>query len=432
MKFGKSDFAPFADSPKGLPLVMVELCMRAFALKLLREIRGMPFPVHVLVGGHFINRFGSFVMPFLALYLSDRGISLGNVAAVLVAMSLGGLLAPVVSGYLSDAIGRRNTICLSLVTSAVSIFALYYCQSLPQLVAVATLHGFCSHLYSPAANALLTDLVGMEQRVIAFAYMRLAINAGFAAGPAVAGLLFSRAPMLIFVGDAVTTLIFAGLALMWLPHGLRTVTGRVSSPRVIWQSWREALVHMAGNRPFRIYLLAALCMEIAFVQVFNVLSLSSTDRGLSPAQYGIVMGLNGALIMLIELPLNQWARRFNLQRVMVVGFVLTGLGCAAFGLMHTQMEFFAAMTLFTIGEMLSLPISMSYLSNMAPEQFRGRYYGIKGICWALAGMAGSSGVWFYGQMGDHWWYLAGGIGMLGGLIMLGSIYQQRASENTSV
>jgi MFS family permease len=392
--------------------------MFAFGKTLWADLRALPRSVQVLVGGQFINRFGNFVLPFLALYLSDLGISMGKVALVLGAMSVGGLFGPVTSGYLADAVGRRNTIVLSLITGALSMVALYFCQTVPQFMVVAAVHGFCAMLYGPAANALLTDLVTPEQRIIAFAYMRLAINAGFAAGPAVAGLLFSRAPIMIFIGDAATTLIFAGFALAWLPHGLRTVAGRAASLNVIWQSWGAALRDMARNRDYLQYLGGMLLMATAFAQVFNVLALTTADCGLTPAQYGVVMGFNGGLIMVFELPLNQWARRYELKRVLVAGFAIVGLGTAAFGVMHTQGGFLAAMALFTLGEMLSLPTGMSYASLLAPETFRGRYFGIRGMVWALAGMMGSSGVWFYGRIGGTWWLIAGGIGMLGGALML--------------
>ena len=391
--------------------------MRAFATKLIADVRGLPRSVHILVGGQFINRFGGFVLPFLALYLTGRGIGMGQVALVLGLISIGGLLGPIVSGYLSDAIGRRNTIVVALACSAITTVSLYYCQTVPEFMVVAFLHGFCAFLYGPAANAMLTDLVTEDQRVIAFALMRLAINAGFAAGPAVAGLLFSRAPALIFYGDAFTTLIYALLAFLYLPHGLRTITGKVTSLNVIWQSWREALVDMIHNRPFVILVISSLLMEIAFVQGFNVLAITATDRGLSPAQYGVVMALNGVLVLLIELPLNQWARRFDLRKVLVLGFALVWLGCASFGFMRTQPGFLLGMILFTIGEMLALPISMSYASTLAPTAYRGRYFGMRSIVWAVAGMVGSSGVWFYGQLGDNWWYVAGGIGVLGAIVM---------------
>ncbi|MFI5356599.1 MAG: MFS transporter [Opitutales bacterium] len=399
--------------------------MVAFVRKFLADVRSLPRSVHVLVVGQFINRFGSFVLPFLALFLSDRGIGLGQVALVLGAMSAGGLLAPVASGYLADAIGRRNTIVLSLATSAVTVVLLYFCRNVPQFMIVALGHGFCTMLYGPAANALLTDLVTPAQRVIAFALLRLAINLGFAAGPSIAGLLFSRAPIFIFIGDSLTTLIFAILAWNWLPHGLRTVAGRISSTRVFWSSWRAAWVDATHNRPFWQFLIATLLMSVAFVQVFNVLVIAATHRGLTPAEYGVVMGLNGVLIVLFEVALNQWVSRFDLRRVLVVGFVLVGLGCASFGLMRTQAGFLGAMTLLTAGEMLSLPIGTTYASMLAPEAYRGRYFGLRGMVWALAGVSGSSGVWFYGRLGDAWWYVAGGIGLLGGVVMLAQVMTDR-------
>jgi MFS family permease len=403
--------------------------MRAFLTNLISDIKGLDRSVHVLIIGQFINRFGSFVMPFLALYLSGIGIGMGNVALVLGVMSVGGMFGPIVSGYLSDALGRRNTIVVALISGAISTVALYHCHTLPQFLVVGFLHGFCGFLYGPASNALLTDLVPEDKRAIAFALMRLAINAGFAAGPAVAGLLFTRAPMLIFYGDAFSTLVFAGLSFAMLPHGLRTVAGRITSPKVIWQSWREALSDMLRNRPFVFLILSTLLMEIAFVQAFNVLAITTTGRGLSAAQYGVVMALNGVLIIFLEIPLNQWVRRFDLRRVLVIGIILVAAGCASFGAMRTQQGFFIGMTLFTLGEMLALPISMSYASTLAPKAYRGRYFGLRGIVWATAGLMGSSGVWFYGKLGDHWWYIAGGIGFMGAVLML---YSMRFSERPKV
>lgn len=392
--------------------------MSAYLPHLIREIRGLPRPVFVLVGGQFVNRFGSFVMPFLTLFLTGRGFSMGHVASVIGAMSIGSLFGPFVSGYLSDALGRRNTIVFSLVTSATTLFGLYWCTTIPALMLLSAVHGFCAFLYNPAANALLTDLVTPEQRVTAFALMRLAVNAGFAAGPAVAGLLYHRAPILIFIGDALTTLIFAVLAWYWLPHGLRTVEGRAAAVAVIWQSWAEALADVARNRRFQQYLLAVLFMAISFLQVGNVLAIDTITRGITPAQYGLIMGFNGVLIVLFELPVTHWARRFHLRRVLIAGYSITGLGCASFAFAHTVPGYLLAMGLYTFGEMLSLPIGSSYSSELAPQKFRGRYFGVSGTIWAIAGLVGSSGIWFYGQMGSVWWIIAGASGVVGALVML--------------
>lgn len=310
--------------------------MFSFIRTLLADMRSMPRALWVLTGGQFINRFGSFVFPFFALYLQERGLSLAEVAGVLGAISVGGTLAPFIGGYLANAIGRRNTMMISLVGSAITVLAMYYSSGREVLIALALLHGAVTYMFGPAANALLTDVVPAEKRVVAFAIFRLALNAGFAAGPAVAGFLFTRSPALIFWGDAVTTLVFAFLAWALLPHGLKTVTGRVSSPRVAWESWRNAAGDAWGNKPFLQLMVAKLLMAVAFVQVFNVLALDATGRGLSMVDYGIVMGFNGFIIMLVELPLAQWIKRFPARLISGLGFALIGLGCASFALVETM------------------------------------------------------------------------------------------------
>jgi MFS family permease len=392
--------------------------MFAFLQRLSRDIRALPRPVFVLVGGQFVNRFGAFVMPFLALFLTGRGFSMGSVAAVIGAMSVGSLFGPFVSGYLSDALGRRNTIVLSLVTSATSLLGLYWCSTVPALMALSVFHGFCAFLYNPAANALLTDLVTPEQRVTAFALMRLAVNAGFSVGPAVAGLLYHRAPILIFIGDALTTLLFAAFAWAWLPHGLRTVEGRAAAVAVIWQSWAEALADVAKNRRFLQYLAALLFMAISFLQAGNVLAIDTMARGITPEQYGVIMAFNGVLIVCFELPVTQWARRFSLRRVLIVGYSITGLGCASFAFAHSVGGYLLAMAFYTFGEMLSIPIGSSYSGELAPVKYRGRYFGVSGTMWAIAGLVGSGGIWCYGQIGTLWWIVAGACGVIGGLILL--------------
>lgn len=115
--------------------------MLTFFRTLLAEMRTLPLAVWVLTGGQFINRFGSFVFPFMALYLQDRGLALAEIAWVLGAISLGGTIAPFAGGYLADAIGRRNTIVISLVGSAVSVLAMFYSPGLGSLLVWAVVHG---------------------------------------------------------------------------------------------------------------------------------------------------------------------------------------------------------------------------------------------------------------------------------------------------
>ncbi|EDY82860.1 transporter, major facilitator family [Verrucomicrobiia bacterium DG1235] len=387
--------------------------------ELYSEIRSMPRPVFVLVLGQFLNRFGSFVYPFFALYLKDKSFDLSEIAGVMAALGTGHFLGPIAGGYLADAIGRRNTIVVSLVSSATLLMVMYFMDNYVLLLGVGALYGFSVFVFGAPASALLTDLVPVEKRVTAFALFRLAINAGFAAGPAVAGLLYVKSPFYIFVGDAASTLAFAVLAFFFLPHGLRTIEGNVSSPRVVVRNWIDAAVDAHRNVEFRRFLTAVLLMGVSFAQIFMILSLFASDRGLSPAVYGMVMALNGVIIIVVEMPAMQWIKTLNPRPVLAFGYALIGMGCGLFAFAESVVGFVVAMVVFTIGEIIALPLGMAYSSGLAPEKYRGRYFGLRGMTWALSNLLASAGVWLYGELGVAWWFVAGCFGLAGAAVILG-------------
>ena len=184
---------------------------------LIENLRALPSPVWILVLGTFINRFGTFVVPFLLLYLSDEGFSLVRSGMVLSSYGVGNLAAAWLGGYFTDRFGRKNTTVLSMFSSSVVMMAIPMAVSVmadagwdegPRLLAVmalTALAGMTAELYRPASNALLTDMVPESNRVTAFSVYRLAINAGWAFGPAAAGLLAKYSFVYLFIGDAITS-----------------------------------------------------------------------------------------------------------------------------------------------------------------------------------------------------------------------------------
>ncbi len=396
-----------------------------FVRRLIKDLTTYEKPVYVLIVGQFLNKFGAFVFPFLSLFLQDRDYSRGEITLVFAALSSGGLLGPLVAGYLSDSIGRRNTLVISLVGSSISLVALYFCSSFGCLVVVSSIHGFASFLFGAPANALMTDLVPEEKRVTAFALFRLALNAGFAAGPALAGMLYQKSPFLIFIGDASTTLVFALIAFLWLPHGLRTIKGKISSFEVIARSWKEAFTDLFKHGPMIQFMVTGFLISMCFLQVFDVLSLASTDNGLTVVQYGLVMAFNGLLIVIVEFPLCQWLQTLEYKKVIISGYMIFAIGTASFFFAETMTGYIIAMGIFTLGEIVTFPISMAYMGRLTPEKLRGRYFGIKGMTWGVAGMIGSAGIWVHGKIDDQLWLWAGGLALLAGVVMLFSFKDRR-------
>ena len=378
----------------------------------LREnLRALPRGAWILFFGTFLNKFGTFVLPFLAIYMTRLGYTSAQAGLAIGAYGVGTLCACLLGGYLADRLGRRKTIVLSMGSAALAMLSLSQVRSLPMIVLFSGLAGLTGELYRPASSALLADLVPAGQRVTAFAAYRMALNAGFAFGPATAGLLAKHSFLWLFVGDAATSLLYGLVAWFALPaglHGTRTDN-----------SLRETWTVLRTDQRFRRMLCASLAVGLVFVQVFSTMSLEITRNGFSPSIYGLVISLNGVLIVLCELPLTILTKRYPARQMMALGYLLIGAGFASNALTRTLPLLVLTVVLFTLGEMVAMPISGAYVADLAPAHKRGLYMGTYGLVWSVAFIGGPSlGMLLFSASPLALWSACGLLGMMAAGIIL--------------
>jgi MFS family permease len=378
----------------------------------LREgIRSLPGPVWILCAGTFVNRFGSFVAVFLILYLRSRGYSIAEAGLVVSFYGIGNVVAAGVGGWVADRFGRRNALALSMFSSAVTLLLLSQAQSLPLIIVLTTLAGMTGEMYRPAAAALLTDLTLAGERIPAFALNRLAINLGFAAGPAVAGLLAERSFFLIFLGDALTSAAFGVIALTRLPEGVRVRRGE--------ERRGEAVRTMLHDRAFVFFLISSVLGAFVYFQSQTTFPLHVRASGLSDADYGLLISLNGLAIVLFELPLVAITQRFPYRPVLTVGSLLVGLGFALNAVANDLPELALTVLIWTLGEIVYAPVASAYVADIAPEHLRGRYQGAWGLTWGLAFVfAPAVGAAIFAWSADGLWLICGLLGLASALLLL--------------
>jgi MFS family permease len=375
------------------------------------NLRALPRGAWILFGGTFLNKFGTFVLPFLTIYMTRLGYKPVQAGLAIGAYGIGTLGACLLGGDLADRWGRRKTIVLSMFSGALTLLGLSQARSLPMIVLWAGAAGLAAELYRPASTALLTDLVPAGQRITAFAAYRTALNAGFAFGPATAGLIAKTSFLWLFVGNAATCVLFGLVAWFALPAGLR-------GARAGNTLYETARVLRTDHR-FRQVILAAFAVGLVFVQVLSTMSLEITQHGFSPSVYGLVISLNGLLIVLCELPLTTITKRYHARRTMAVGFLLIGFGFASNMLERTPVLLVLTTVLFTFGEMISMPISTAYVADLAPAHQRGLYMGTYGLVWALAFVCGPSlGLLLYSVSPLGLWTACGGLGLVAAALIL--------------
>jgi len=375
------------------------------------NLRALPSAAWILFGGTFINRFGTFVIPFLILYLTRIGFTSAQAGLAVGAYGIGHLVASTAGGHLADRIGRRNTIVLSMFGSAAAMLALSQARSYAAILVLTGITGSLSELYRPASYALVGDLVGDQHRVTAFGLYRFAVNLGFAAGPATAGFLADHSFTLLFIGDAVTSIVYGLIALFALPHGLRTY---VKSERT-----GEALRVAIRDRPFVIFLLATLCVTIVDFQMGSTFALHVKSIGFPSRVYGLLISTNGLLIVIFELFITQWTRRFAPRPMIALGYFLAGAGFALTGFARTVPALLATVVVWTLGEMVSSPVASAYAVHLAPEQYRGRYLGLVMMMWSLGMVIGPpAGTLLFEHNPAFVWTTCGALGLISATLML--------------
>jgi MFS family permease len=168
-------------------------------------------------------------------------------------------------------------------------------------------------------------------------------------------------------------------------------------------------------------LLSNFCIALVFFQMASTYGLYVTHLGFSAATYGAIFSLNGALVVFCELPLTTITRRFPARRVMALGYLVVGTGFALNAFAHTVPALVGCMIIFTLGEMLTLPVSSAYIASLAPPHMRGRYMGVSGLMWGVALVVSPGlGMKLLALNPAALWFSCGALGVLAAVIILGT------------
>jgi MFS family permease len=338
-------------------------------------LRRLPRTVRLLVAGTFVNRLGSMIVPYLTLVLNREFQLTETQTGLLVgAYGAGTIVAMLAGGHLTDRLGRRRTLLLSLLGSGALAVGMGLSPSVQVFAPLLIAFAFLADLYRPASSAIVADLLPSAERALGYAAMRMAINLGFGFGVMMGGLLADVSWRLLFWGDGATTLLFGLLVYLQVPETRHETSAATATPSG----------HPLRDRVFVLLLVSTFVYCLAFYADFIVMPLTVTRSAGYPAYvFGLVLSVNGFLIAAFELTAVDWLRRFRRLRVAALGVLMTAVGLGSMGLFMHWACFLVAIILVTIGEILTLPQQTAFLSDWAPPEMRGRYIGISSASWGL-------------------------------------------------
>jgi MFS family permease len=366
----------------------------------------LPREMWILSAATLVNRSGTMVLAFLVLYVTHTlGVTPARAALALMVYGVAALLVMPLAGILSDRVGPLPIMKGSLFLTGFLLLLFPLAKSYGAILLMTFAFAVLNESVRPASLSMVSDLVPPAQRKAAFALSRLAANLGMSVGPAIGGILAVYSFRWLFVVDG-TTSILAGVVLALAP--MRSV-GRQKTHEPEWADATDlgreieadtltplATLHPAADlRAFRdprmLYFLAALIpVQLVFFQFTSTLPLFLVRYLHFPESvYGTIFTVNTLLIVAMEVPLNTAMAHWTHRHTLMLGAFLYAVGFGSYALVGIApfgktAGAFAAVVIWTFGEMILMPGSSAYAAELAPPERRGEYMGLYTMSFNIA------------------------------------------------
>jgi MFS family permease len=384
--------------------------------------------VWILALGRLLSQLGTGFTLFYAsiFFVNQVGLSATAVGIGLGSSSISGVIGRFLGGSFADSQfwGRRRTLLLALVISAVASVILALTYDFPVFIVGNLLMGLGVGLYWPATEAAVADLSTIEQRNEAFAITRLADNLGMGLGIVLGGALIAATGnyRALFIIDAISFLVFLGVVYWAIPE-TRLFAKDHSQPRL--RSWAVAF----GDRKLMIYVVVNILFTTYLSQINSTMPLYFTNfvsSRFSPQIISALFTWHVMLAALCQLPVARFLNRFSRPHALIFslllwagGFVLIGLT----GIAATNQIVWAILALgvLAIATVAYTPSASALVVDLAPESLRGVYLSINSQCWAIGYFIGPPlGGWVLDQSATivhNYWLAAAASTSIGILIL---------------
>jgi MFS family permease len=411
-------------------------------LNWLRWLPNLNRSIWILAAGRLLSQVGTgFTLFYLPIFfVNEVGLSATAVGAALGSASLSGAIGRFLGGAAIDspAWGRRRTLLISMVVSALGSFFLAFANDLGTLVIGNLLMGFGVGLYWPATEAVVADLSPLEKRGEAYAIPRLADSIGLGLGVVLGGILITlaHAYRALLIADGISFLLFFGILYVFIAETIQPNLQR----HVGLKGWKIAL----GDRRFLTYIAVNILITTYLAQINGTLPLyfknfARQGQGFSELTISTLFAWHLGLAILLQLPIARWLKPYSYPQGLMVSMLFWALGfgliwvcgvAPAGGLLWAMV----ALGVMAIAMTSYTPIASALVVSLAPESLRGVYLSLNSQCWAIGYLIGPA---LGGAAMDrpqnlangYWLLLVGSVPV--GLLILRVLNRQLKTESRS-
>ena len=360
------------------------------------------YQVWVLAVGRLLSQTGSGFTLFYApiFFVNQVGLTATQVGLGLGSASISGVVGRLLGGSLSDSPdwGRKRTLLISALISAIASFGLAAAHNFPAFVVGNLLMGLGIGLFWPASEAMIADLTTPDQRNEAFAINRLCDSLGLGLGVVLGGVLVSltQAYWLLFAIDGVSFLILLAVV-GWTLVETYDAAPATNPAQAALTGWSQALgdrrllTFAAVNVLFTTYIIQLnSTMPLYFT---NFVQVTETSKGFAPLTLSALFTWHLVLMGIIQLPIARALNRFSRVQALMGSVLLWAMGfgwvwvtgIATVGAIVWATVALAVLALATV---TYLPSASSIVVDLAPPSLRGVYLAVNSQCWAIGQLIG--------------------------------------------
>lgn len=391
-------------------------------------VGGLPRTFWTLFSAMLINRVGAFGLLLLPIYLTtQRGLGEAMAGLITGLYGAGGAIGMLLGGVLADRLGRKGTFLLGTATAAVLMVGLGFAGPVWLIAGLAFVIGLVHAMPGPAIVAAIIDVLPEGDRSRAFNLQFWAFNMGSAVAVAIAGVIAEFSFLALFLIDAgmtgLTALVVWRLVPETLPAGRRVA--RPARAGLFRRRRDRAADSAAGSGAgglraaltdgiFLSFVGLSFLLALLGTQSSTTLQFAMTADGLTTSQYGLVVSLGGALIVVGQLFVPKLIGDRRHAVVLASAFAFVGAGYAILSVAGVMAVYLVAAVVWTFGQMLAAPANASIMAELAPPQLRGRYQGVFYLVFpAAAFLAPAVGGWSLQTLGSWHWIICGALGVAG-------------------
>jgi len=328
---------------------------------------------------------GAFVGPLITLLLTDKiGLSTGEAGFYVTISTALFVPASMIGGYLSDRFNRKITLCVLTFMQAMCYLICGFIElsmTVPLLLLAAS---FFSSAAQASSGAMTADLSDKNNRQCAFSLLYLGTNIGFSVGPLIAGFLYKNFLPLLFIGDAVTTIVSVIVIFLNVPE---TKPVYIIDEEVLLEDFERAEEGSALEALFRrpqilVFGIISMFLSFSYSQVHFSLPLYSNavfgiDKG--ARIFGVLMSTNGIVVVLMTVFIIGNTKKFDASFNVALSAIFWAVGLGMLYFVSTFGMMILSTIIWTIGEILNATNVGVYIANNSPKSHRARFNSLYGI-----------------------------------------------------